>query len=100
MEHVLAVGKVTDAAKELIEQEGGWVRTVSDVPHVTLVRLPDPTFCGVEYDRHSLLRVQFHAHSLIWQGNREHQRGPDYCSVETTMLRAEYGEPAEGMLQS
>lgn len=97
MNHVLAVGQVTEAAKVMIEREGGRVWHVSDAPFVTLVALPDPQFCGVEYDRHSLLRVQLQGSSLIWQGDMEQLRGPDYCSVDTTLLRAEYGEPA-GML--
>jgi hypothetical protein len=37
MEHLLAVGTVTDAAKALIEQQGWRVWHVSDTPSVTLV---------------------------------------------------------------
>ena len=91
MEHLLAVGTVTDAAQALIEQQGGRVWHVSELPSVTLVQLPEPQFCGVERNGHvsrSLLRVRLAGGSLIWQSESDYH-GPEITSVDKTMLKAE-----------
>lgn len=90
MEHSLAVGTITNAARALIEQANGRVYPVVFGPSCWLVQLPDPQFCGVEQDgriSHSLLRIRFRGCSLIWQGESEH--GPELTSIEKTTLKAE-----------
>lgn len=91
MEHLLAVGTVTDAARALIERANGRIWHVSDTPSVTLVQLPDPQFCGVTLDgriARSLLRVRLSGGSLIWQGESDYHE-PEMTSVDKTMLKAE-----------
>jgi hypothetical protein len=44
MDHLIAVGNVTERAEQLLRELGGSVHYVSSVPSVLLVSLPDPVF--------------------------------------------------------
>ena len=91
MDHLIAVGNVTERAEQLLRELGGLVHYVSSVPPVLLVCLPDPVF---EYMASgSEVRIKIQASTpLIWRG---HHPGPEWTSVEETSLESEYGEPGE-----
>lgn len=91
MNHVLAVGTVTDAAKAIVERADGRIWYVSDMPSVALVQLPYPRF-EHEHNESYVIRIKLDGGSLLWSGDYD---GPELTSVDKTMLKAEYGEPVE-----
>lgn len=94
MNHLLAVGKVTDKAVEKIQDAGGQVIYVSDVPGVMLVSLPNVSMEYMESETEMRLKLNGSV-PLIWRG---HYPGPWMTSVDQTELCSEYepvGEPVD-----
>ncbi len=95
MEHLLAVGKITAAARADIERGGGRITHVSSTPPVLLVTLPG---LGMEYmDNDTEMRLKIQGRiPLIWRG---HYPGPWFTSIDQTELRSEH-EPIEEAIAS